>query len=121
MTTRDVIEGYLAAIESHDLERVATWLHDDIEVIEHPNKISPTGRVYGKVALREAGERGKALLASEDYEIRSWIIDGDRAAVQMVWTGTLHEGPQMTAQICSVITVKDAKIWRQEQYDCFVP
>jgi len=76
--------------------------------------------------MRAAGERGAALMARERYEIRAMIVEGDRAAVQLAWSGTLAvaagplpAGHTMRAQICSVITVRDGKIWRQEQYDCF--
>jgi ketosteroid isomerase-like protein len=126
MTTRDVIENYLRAIESHDLDRVAGCLHDEVEVLEHPNKISPAGKRYDKAAIRAAGERGKALLASERYELRSMIVEGERAAALTIWSGTLAidagplpKGHVMRAQICSIFEVRDGKIWRQEQYDCF--
>jgi len=127
-TTRDIVLAYLRAVESHDLDEVARWLHPEIEVIEHPNRLSPAGKRYDRVALREAGERGKALLASERYEVRSMIVDGDRAAVQIEWSGTLGiaagplpTGHVMRAQICSIIELRDGKVWRQEQYDCFLP
>jgi hypothetical protein len=71
MTTEDVVRAYVAAVEAQDLDEVQNWLHDQVEVIEHPNAVSPNGRRYGKTELREAGERGKALMASEDYKIVS--------------------------------------------------
>jgi len=47
--------------------------------------------------------------------------------VQMAWSGTLAvaagplpAGHVMRAEICSIIEVRDGKIWRQEQYDCFL-
>src|SRR5262245_47888166 len=92
MTTEDVVRAYVAAVEAQDLDAVQSWLHDDVEVIEHPNAVSPNGRRYGKQELREAGERGKALMASEDYKITSMLIDGERAVLQMEWTGTLGSG-----------------------------
>lgn len=121
MTTREVIESYLQAVESHDLERVATWLHDEVVVVEHPNKLNPAGKTYDKAALRAAGEQGQALLEAEHYDIRHWVVDGDRAAVQIEWSATLKGGATMRAHICSCIVVKEGKIWRQEQYDCFLP
>lgn len=128
MDTRDLVTSYLRAVESHDLDEVARHLHPEVQVVEHPNRISPAGRRYDLAALREAGERGKALLASERYEIRAMIVDGERAAVQIEWSGTLRAaagplpaGHVMRAQICSVIELRDGKVWRQEQYDCFVP
>ncbi|MEO8700527.1 MAG: nuclear transport factor 2 family protein [Kofleriaceae bacterium] len=121
MDTREVITAYLEAVESHDLDRVAGWLHPDVELVEHPNKISPAGMHADKAAMRAAGERGKTLLAKERYAVRSMIVEGPRAAVLLVWSGTLPDGRVMTAQICSVIELRDGKVWRQEQYDCFEP
>ena len=128
MSTRDTVLSYLRAVESHDLDEVARWLHLEVEVTEHPNRISPAGKRYDHAEVRAAGERGKALLASERYEVRSMIVDGDRAAVQIEWSGTLAvaagplpAGHVMRAQICSIIELRDGKVWRQEQYDCFLP
>ena len=128
MTTREIVLSYLHAVERHDFDEAARWLHPDIEVIEHPNRVSPAGKRYDRAALREAGERGKALMASERYEVRAMIVDGDRVAAQIEWSGTLGvaagplpAGHVMRAQSCSVIEVRDGKIWRQEQYDCFMP
>lgn len=119
MTVAQLVTAYLRAIESHDLDEVARFLHPELEIVEHPNKISPAGKRYDLAGARAAGERGKALLARERYDVRSMIVEGDRAAVQMVWTGTLHDGRELTAQICSIIELRDGKVWRQEQYDCF--
>jgi ketosteroid isomerase-like protein len=128
MSTQAIVTAYLRAIESHDLDAVADFLHSDVEVIEHPNKVSPNGKRYDRATLREAGERGKALLSSERYEVRSMIVEGDRAAIQIEWSGTLgiaagtlKVGDVMRAKICSIIELCDGKVWRQEQYDCFVP
>lgn len=113
------IRAYFAAIERTDPATVEPFLHPDVLVIEHPNRISPTGARYDRAALRAAGERGQALLASQRYAIRALIIDGARAAVLCEWTGTLHSGAAIRAQICSIIELKDGLVWRQEQYDCF--
>ena len=95
-------------------------------VTEHPNKLSPHGQQLDKAGVRAAGERGKALLERERYEVRSMIVEGERAAVLTVWTGVLGvaagplpKGHVMTGQICSIIELRDGTIWRQEQYDCF--
>lgn len=128
MKTEDVVRAYIAAVEAQDLDAVQNWLHDDVEVTEHPNAVSPNGRRYGKAELRDAGQKGKDLMASEDYKITSVLVDGDRAVLQMEWTGTLNathghrqKDHVMRAHICSVIQLRDGKIWRQEQYDCFHP
>jgi ketosteroid isomerase-like protein len=119
MSTRDIVIAYIRAIESHDLEDVTRRLHDDVVVVEHPNKLNVTTKTYDKAAIRAAGERGAAMLEREQYEIRSAIVEGERAALSMVWTGTLKNGTTMRADICSVVELRDGLVWRQEQYDCF--
>jgi predicted ester cyclase len=126
MTTREIVTAYIQAIEARRTDEVAGYQHPEYENLEHPNKLNPAGKRYDLAASRGAAERGRQVIASERYEIRSMIVEGDRAAVQMVWSGTLAiaagplpAGHVMRAQICTVIELKDGKIWRQEQYDCF--
>jgi ketosteroid isomerase-like protein len=116
---RDIVLEYLRAIESHDVDHVATFLHPDVQVVEHPNKLNPKGATYDRAAMRAAGERGAKLMASERYEVRALTCEGDRVVAQIAWTGTLRDGRAMHAQICSVIELRDGRVWRQEQYDCF--
>jgi len=117
--TRDTVIRYLQLIEAMDLAGVAAMLHPELEIIEHPNKLNPAGGRSDIAAVRAAGERGKAIMAAQRYAIRHLLVDGDRAAVAMTWTGTLKDGRTMTAEICSIIEVRDGKIRRQEQFDCF--
>jgi ketosteroid isomerase-like protein len=119
MTTRDTVIAYLRAIEAHDLDAVAALLHDEVEQIEYPNKLSPQTRRFDKAGMRAAGERGAAILASERYEIGQLIVEGERAAVTLVWSATLKDGRTMSGNFCSVIELRDGKVWRQAQYDCF--
>jgi ketosteroid isomerase-like protein len=125
MSTRDLVTAYLRAVEAHDLDDVARRMHEDVLVTEHPNKLNPGGKRYDRAAVRAAGERGAALLSAERYEIRHLFVDGDRAAVQIAWSGTLgpaagpRAGEVLRAHICSVIELRDGLVWRQEQYDCF--
>lgn len=126
MTTREVVTAYLQAVEAQNVDEANRLMHPEIEQVEHPNKVVPTGKRYDLAAMRAAGERGRAIMASQRFEIRSMIVEGDRAAVQIAWSGTLAvaagalpAGHVMRAQVCSIIELKDGKVWRQEQYDCF--
>ena len=127
MTTREIVTAYIRAIESMEPDAAEPFLHPDMENLEHPNKVTPAGKRYDVAALRAAAERGRAVMASQRYEIRNMIIEADRAAVQMLWSGTLKvaagplpAGHVMRAEICSIIELRDGKVWRQEQYDCFL-
>lgn len=117
--TRDLVLAYLRAIEAHDLDAVAAMLHDDVALVEHPNRLNPKGARYDKAAMRAAGERGAAVMAREEYAVRALTIEGDRAVAQIAWLGVLRDGREMRAEICSVIELRDGRVWRQEQYDCF--
>jgi ketosteroid isomerase-like protein len=119
MTSEATVRAYLTAIESMDLDAVDAFFHPEVLVTEHPNKLNPTGKTYDRAALRAAGERGKAGLAGQRYEVRGLIASGDRVCAQTVWIGTTKNGQEIRAHICSVFDLRDSKIWRQEQYDCF--
>jgi ketosteroid isomerase-like protein len=127
MTTREIVTAYLRAIESQQPGEADRYLHPDVQLVEHPSRVSPAGQRYDLAGIRAAGERGRKLMASQRYEIRQMTVEGDRAAVQIDWSGTLAvaagplpAGHVMRAQSCSLIELKDGKVWRQEQYDCFV-
>jgi ketosteroid isomerase-like protein len=119
MTTRDIILAYLRAIEAMDLDAVDAFLHPDVSLVEHPNKVSPHGLRADRAAMRAAGERGRAVMASQRYEVRAIIVENERAAVQIAWSGALRDGRELHAHVCSIVELRDGKVWRQEQYDCF--
>jgi len=128
MSTKDIVTAYIQAIEAHRLDEVASYLHPEVTLLEHPNKLNPNGKIYDLAEIKAAGERGAKLLATESYKIRSMVVEGVRAAVLLEWTGTLGiaAGPMpaghvMRGQFCSVIELREGKVWRQEQYDCFLP
>jgi ketosteroid isomerase-like protein len=120
------VTAYIRAIEAQEPGEVDRCLHPDVVNTEHPNKLLPAGRRYDLAAMRAAGERGRAVMASQCFEIRQMIVEDNRAAVQIAWSGTLAvavgplpAGHVMRAQVCSIIELRDGKVWRQEQYDCF--
>ena len=119
MTSEDTIRAYLRAIEVMDPTEVDRFFHPDIEVIEHPNKLNPAGKTYDRAALQAAGERGKALLQSQRYDVRRIIASGDQVCAQTEWIGVTRSGTEIRAHICSVFELRNGQIWRQEQYDCF--
>jgi ketosteroid isomerase-like protein len=124
MTTRDTVIAYLRAVEAMDLDAVTALLHPDVEVVEHPNRLNPAGQRYDFAAVQAAGQLGKVVMMSQRYDIRALIVDGNHAAAQIAWSGVLSPGAmssggEMHAQICTIIEIRDGRVWRQEQYDCF--
>jgi predicted ester cyclase len=80
MTTRDIVTAYIQAVEAQNVDEVDRLMHPEIENLEHPNKMLPAGKRYDLAAMRAAGERGRAVMASQRFEIRSMIVEGNRAA-----------------------------------------
>jgi len=119
MTTRETVLAYVRAVEAMDLAAVDALLASDVVITEHPNKLNPHGKTYDLAAVRAAGERGKAAMARQIYDVRTLIVEGDRACAQIAWTGVVKTGAEMHAQLCCVFEIRDGKVWRQEQYDCF--
>jgi len=78
--------------------------------------------------MAEAFEKGRKLLSSQSYELRSCVGDGDKVSVEVLWTGTLAisfgslaAGSQMRAHSAMFFQFKDGQIISQRNYDCFEP
>lgn len=89
-----------------------------------PNRIYPNGIKSDVSGMAEAFEKGRKLLSSQSYEIKSFIADGDRLSVEALWTGTLAlafgslaAGSQMRAHSAMFFQFKDGKVVRQRNYD----
>lgn len=120
---------YLAAIErGATAAELNTFLAPDAVQEEFPNRLLPNGTVRDRKALAEAGERGKALLSEQRFEIRNAVASGDSVALELTWTGTLavpfHAVPvggQLRAHFAFFLEFRNGRIARMHNYDCFEP
>jgi hypothetical protein len=76
----------------------------------------------------EASERGRRVLRSERYEVRTALANGNEVALEVLWVGTLAvaigslaPGDEMRAHFGVFLTFRDGLITRQRNYDCFDP
>jgi ketosteroid isomerase-like protein len=104
------------------------FYHPDVEQVEHPNRFNPKGARRDRDALHQNAGAGRALMKEQRYQIVSAIGQGDRVAVEAVWTGVLAvplgplpAGHQLRAHLGMFFEIKDGRIWRQRNYDCFEP
>src|SRR5690606_24961928 len=95
---------------------------------EYPSRLNPNGRERGKSEMLADYEKGKALLAKQEYRVRNCISDGDQVGVEAEWSGTLaigvgalKAGDQMKADFGVFFRIKDGKIIAQNNYDCIHP
>jgi len=128
VTNLEKVARYLRSIESGDFSYIAD-LFSPVAVLEQlPNRIYPNGIKSRVSAMAEAFERGRKLLSNQSYEIKSFVADGDRISIEVLWTGTLAVafsspavGSQMRAHSAMFFEFKDGMIVSQRNYDCFEP
>ena len=126
MTLLELARAYLSAIEAR--ADLSAHFCPDVLQREFPNRLVPAGALRDLAALQEGAEKGKRVLASESYEIVNSLEEGDRLALEVVWTGTLAVplgnipiGGTMKAHFAVFLTFREGRIWRQHNYDCFDP
>ena len=125
---------YLAAIEassSGDMGTAPTadvFFAPDVLQEEFPNRFVPTGALRDLAALREAAQRGRAVIASQRYEVKAAYAVRDVVILEVLWAGvlkvpvgTLPAGGEMRAHFAVFLEFRDGLIHRQRNYDCFEP
>ncbi|MEZ4587480.1 MAG: nuclear transport factor 2 family protein [Gemmatimonadales bacterium] len=130
----ELTRRYLAAIEqstsggSDAGPGAAAFLAPDVVQEEFPNLFVPTGAKRDLAALEDAAARGRKVLSGQRYEVRHAHAAGDTVILEVLWVGTLAvpvrslaEGAEMRAHFAVVLEIRDGKIRRQRNYDCFEP
>jgi ketosteroid isomerase-like protein len=127
MTHLERARAYLRAIEAGDGSSL-TFFAPDVVQREHPNRLLPAGATRDLAALRNAAERGRAVVGAQQYEIVSAVEQDDRLALEVLWTATLRvpvgslpAGGVMRAHFGVFFTFRDGLIVTQSNYDCFEP
>ena len=128
----EIVRRYLAAIEADTgggtPGGAAEFFDPDVVQEEFPNRFVPSGARRDLAALREAAARGRAVLRGQRYEVRAAYAVGDTVILEVLWAGTLAitvgslaAGDEMRAHFAVFIELRDGRIYRQGNYDCFEP
>jgi len=127
-TNLEKVEHYLKSIENGDFAYIVNLFSPDAVLEQLPNRIYPNGIRSGVSRMAEAFEKGRKLLSSQSYKIKSCIVDGDKLSIEVLWTGTLAlafgnlaVGSQMRAHSTMFFEFKDGRVISQRNYDCFEP
>jgi ketosteroid isomerase-like protein len=124
-----LVRDYLGAVESNATgDALARFYTEDALQIELPNRLNPSGGHSDLANLLKRAAEVPAILESQEYEIHSVIAQGDRVAVEATWTAvlavpiaSLPAGGTMMAHFAIFFELRDGKIHRQRNYDCFEP
>ncbi len=120
---------YLAAIQSGATgDALAAFFTEDVVQEEFPNRLVPAGARRDLAAILEGAVRGQTVLTGQRFDIGSETADGDRVALEVVWTGTLAipigtvpAGGELRARFAVFLDFRDGRIAAQRNYDCFDP
>jgi ketosteroid isomerase-like protein len=129
MSHADLIRRYLDAIEAGATgDALAAFFTPDVEQVEFPNRLVATGATRDLAAILDGAVRGQAVLRSQRFDLHRVIEAGDAAAAEATWTGvlavplgTIPAGGEMRARFAMVFEIRDGRIARQHNYDCFDP
>lgn len=120
---------FVAAVEAGATgDALAAFLHDDVEQHELPNRLFPDGVRRDRAALLASAAKGQSVLRSQSYDVLNVVAAGAHVAVEMRWrgelavpVGTLQPGDTLTGQFAFFLEVRDGRIIRLRNYDCYDP
>jgi ketosteroid isomerase-like protein len=120
---------YLAALSRGVVgDELAAFYTDDIIQEELPNRLLPTGARRDLAALLEGAVRGQKVMTRQRFELLNAVASGDQVALEFNWVGTLAipfgslpAGGEMTGRFATFLELRNGRIARQRNYDCFAP
>lgn len=134
MTSTTLIQTYLTALQNGKVgEDLAPFFCEDAIQIEFPNRLNPNGQTSDLSDIINRSIQGQKVLSSQSYTIINIIesnsADGSqKVAVEANWAGTLvipigemKASTVMKANFAMFFELKNGKIYRQRNYDCFEP
>jgi len=94
--------------------------------VERPNRLYKDGQVRGFEQMMRDLPRAAQVLQRQSYDVATVFASGEQVVVEARWEGIVNvplgrlmPGDAMVAHIAMVFTLKDGKIVRQVNYDCY--
>ncbi len=123
----DLARRFVAAVERGATgERLAAFLHPDVQQHELPNRLFADGVRRDHAALLASAEKGQSVLRSQRYEILNLFASGSKVAIEMKWRGDLavplgklQPGDSLTGQFAFFLDIEDGRIVGMRNYDCY--
>lgn len=87
VTLPTVIQDYIAAYNRKDIAALVACVADDI-IFENVSNSGHSMRIEGRAAFADLAEQAAAMFTTRNQTIRNAVVDGDRVALEVDWTGT---------------------------------
>ena len=87
-----VVEGYVAAYNAQDIERVMTFFADDAVILDDAQRDGGAERIEGAMAIRASELEGFSVHApgGEAYSISNLVVTGNKVTWDHLFRGTAH-------------------------------
>jgi ketosteroid isomerase-like protein len=120
----ELARSYLQSIERGGT--LEPFFASEVEFVIYPNSLVPQVNRHNLAGALDGAERGRKIMARQKYLITDELVEGDRVALEVEWTGTLAlpfgglpAGGQMKAYFAMFLEFREGKIVAQRNYDCF--
>ena len=118
MTLPAIIQSYLDAYNRKDVAALVACVADDI-IFENVSNAGQSMKIEGRAAFAELAGRAATMFTIRRQVIRNAVVDGDRVALEVDWTGTpaidlgpMKAGEQVTLRGASFMTIAGGKLTR---------
>ncbi|NOU62574.1 nuclear transport factor 2 family protein [Paenibacillus sp. LMG 31461] len=120
---RDIIENYLEAYNSFEIERMVELLHKDI-IFRNISNGETTMETRGIQAFRELAEQSSTMFSSRRQTITDYSVKNDKVEVGIDYEGILaadfpnglKSGDKLQLKGKSTFEIKEGKISLIEDY-----
>ena len=110
------------------LEDLKSFYDEDVAWQEMPNRFAPSGRTLGYEGILAEWQRGREYLAQQTYTLRTAVVSGNNAAIEIDCVGTLAQplaglsaGTQISVRMAIFFRFHRGKIVSQTDYMCYDP
>lgn len=103
MTDEDWVAGFFHAADRKEIDALAEWFADDIEL-----RFANNAPIHGKIAAREAMGGFYDTITGMRHAREHIIMDGNNAAQQAVVTYTRHDGREVSLPVASYLRRTEA-------------
>ncbi|MBD8679958.1 nuclear transport factor 2 family protein [Sphingomonas sp. CFBP 13720] len=118
MTLPALIQRYLDAYNRKDVAALVACVADDI-IFENVSNAGQSTKIEGRAAFAELAGRAATMFTIRCQTVRNAVVDGDRVALEVDWTGTpaidlgpMKAGEQVALRVVSFMTITGGKLTR---------
>lgn len=118
MTLPAIVQDYIDAYNRKDVGALVDCVAESV-VFENVSNTGQGMRVEGRAAFADLAGRSAAMFIARHQAVRTAVVDGDRVALEVDWTGTpaidlgpMKAGEQVAMRGASFLTLADGKLAR---------